>query len=122
MAITIPVLPSSDLAGTRSFYEGLGFSMVSHFPGEYLVVRHSAGIEIHFFVAHPGHDPGRNDHGCYIRFSDEGDCDRLYEQWATAGASDGIVHPPVDTDYGLREFAIIDPEGNQLRVGSPISR
>jgi hypothetical protein len=28
--------------------------------------------------------------------------------------------PPVDTDYGLREFALIDKSGNLLRVGSPI--
>ena len=26
--------------------------------------------------------------------------------------------PPADTDYGLREFALVDPNGNLLRVGS----
>jgi hypothetical protein len=29
---------------------------------------------------------------------------------------------PVDTDYGLREFAVVDPSGNLVRVGSPLQR
>ena len=29
--------------------------------------------------------------------------------------------PPWDTDYGLREFAVVDPSGNLLRIGSPAS-
>jgi hypothetical protein len=32
------------------------------------------------------------------------------------------LHEPVDTDYGLREFAHVDPDGNLLRVGSPMKR
>jgi hypothetical protein len=27
--------------------------------------------------------------------------------------------PPQDTDDGLREFALVDPDGNLVRVGSP---
>jgi hypothetical protein len=27
--------------------------------------------------------------------------------------------PPVDTDYRMREFALVDRSGNLLRVGSP---
>jgi hypothetical protein len=30
--------------------------------------------------------------------------------------------PPTDTDYGLRELALVDPSGNLLRVGSPTWR
>jgi hypothetical protein len=26
----------------------------------------------------------------------------------------------VDTDYGIREFALVDKSGNLLRVGSPL--
>ncbi len=29
--------------------------------------------------------------------------------------------PPSDTEYGLREFALVDPSGNLLRIGSPSS-
>jgi hypothetical protein len=28
--------------------------------------------------------------------------------------------PPVDTDYGIREFALVDRSGNLVRVGSPL--
>ena len=28
---------------------------------------------------------------------------------------------PNDTDYGLREFALVDKSGNLIRVGSPLS-
>jgi hypothetical protein len=27
---------------------------------------------------------------------------------------------PVDTDYGLREFALVDPDGNLIRIGSQL--
>jgi hypothetical protein len=27
---------------------------------------------------------------------------------------------PVDADYGLREFAVVDADGNLLRIGSPL--
>jgi hypothetical protein len=30
--------------------------------------------------------------------------------------------PPVDTDYGIREFALVDKSGNLVRVGSPIHK
>jgi hypothetical protein len=28
---------------------------------------------------------------------------------------------PVDTGYGIREFALVDPSGNLVRVGSPLA-
>jgi hypothetical protein len=31
-----------------------------------------------------------------------------------------LIKPPVDSDYGQREFAVIDPSGNLVRVGSPL--
>jgi hypothetical protein len=30
-----------------------------------------------------------------------------------------IMPSKVDTDYGMREFALVDPSGNLIRVGSP---
>ena len=29
---------------------------------------------------------------------------------------------PAETDYGLREFALVDPDGNLVRIGSPVGR
>ena len=34
----------------------------------------------------------------------------------------GRLHgAPEDSDYGLREFALVDPDGNLLRIGSFIA-
>ena len=43
----------------------------------------------------------------------------LATEWSASGAEGRFVDP-VDTDYGLREGAHIDPDGNLLRYGSPL--
>jgi uncharacterized glyoxalase superfamily protein PhnB len=53
---------------------------------------------------------------CYLYVSD---ADALYAAWQAAGIGGGLKQP-TDTPYGLREFAYIDPDGNLLRVGSPL--
>lgn len=45
--------------------------------------------------------------------------DALYSEWAAADLG-GHPHPLTDTDYGLREGAYGDPDGNLLRFGSPL--
>lgn len=47
------------------------------------------------------------------------DAEAVYEAWSEAGV-DGRLHAPVDTPYGLREMAYVDPDGNLLRIGSPL--
>ncbi len=44
------------------------------------------------------------------------DIDSLHERVAAAGAE--ITSPPHDTDYGSRDFAIKDPEGNRWSFGT----
>jgi hypothetical protein len=36
----------------------------------------------------------------------------------TSGATRASTRPPVDTDHGIGEFALIDPSGNLVPVGS----
>lgn len=43
------------------------------------------------------------------------DVDGLYERVQAAGAE--IIRPIADQDYGNREFAVRDPEGNQWSFG-----
>jgi uncharacterized glyoxalase superfamily protein PhnB len=43
----------------------------------------------------------------------------LAKEWTSAG---GIVHPPQDTEWGQREGVLIDPDGNIIRFGSPLTR
>ena len=41
-------------------------------------------------------------------------------QWQDADVA-GRFHAPEHTEYGLREFAYVDPDGNLWRVGSPLA-
>jgi uncharacterized glyoxalase superfamily protein PhnB len=46
------------------------------------------------------------------------DADELAAQWRAAGVR---VHGPQDTEWGQHEGAVVDPDGNVIRFGSPIS-
>ncbi len=119
---SVPILPSRDLSESLAFYDRLGFSNRGAPPDEwdYLIVGRG-GIEIHF-SATPELDPLTTSAGCYI-FVD--DAQALHDEWAAVVVGDpptgGRLVPPVDTDYGMREFAVIDRSGNLLRVGSPLA-
>ena len=61
-----------------------------------------------------------------MRYVHVGDADDLYQEWNDIGirrdaATDSRLQAPVDTDYRMVEFALVDPSGNLLRVGSPMS-
>jgi catechol 2,3-dioxygenase-like lactoylglutathione lyase family enzyme len=43
------------------------------------------------------------------------DVDALYEDFVRRGAN--IPKPPQDYDYGMRDFLLYDPDGNQLTFG-----
>jgi catechol 2,3-dioxygenase-like lactoylglutathione lyase family enzyme len=116
-----PILPSRDLAATSAFYGRLGFEQVGLWPDEYLIVmRREAGI--HFFHS-PSLDPYRSDAGCYLYVED---ADSLHEEFSRLGLPHESIPrlhgPPSATDYGLREFAVVDPDGNLVRIGSPVGR
>jgi catechol 2,3-dioxygenase-like lactoylglutathione lyase family enzyme len=112
-----PILPSRDLAATNAFYEQLGFEQGTFFPGEYLIVRRGT-VWLHFFHSLDV-DPWSSSAGCYVYVSD---ADALYSEYAALGLpGEGIprLHgPPGDSDYGMREFAVVDPDGNLVRIGS----
>jgi catechol 2,3-dioxygenase-like lactoylglutathione lyase family enzyme len=112
-----PILPSRDLVATASFYERLGFEQRGMWPDEYLIVMRGE-VGLHFFCA-PQLDPWTSSAGCYLYVQD---ADALHREWLALDLpSQGIprLHgAPEQTDYGLREFALVDPDGNLLRVGS----
>jgi uncharacterized glyoxalase superfamily protein PhnB len=45
------------------------------------------------------------------------DADQLAAEWRKAGVT---VSGPQDYDYGKREGFHVDPDGNELRFGSPL--
>ena len=119
----VPILPSRDLRETLAFYERLGFVNLGAPPEEwdYLILGRG-GLMLHFIAA-PDVDPASTAGSCfaYVDYADE-----VYALWRAAGvgappdpAGSRLV-PPVDTDYGMREFAVVDPSGNLVRVGSQL--
>ena len=123
-----PIFPSGDFGATAAFYGHLGFDEMARHGEDYLIMTHSAGFELHFYPAKV--KPRTNDHGAYARFGDLAELDALYARWdgrcntpafARVAGKVGRLHAPVDTDYGLREFAIIDHDGNLIRFGAPLA-
>ena len=119
----VPILPSRDLGETLEFYERLGFENRGAPPEEwdYLIIGRG-DIWLHF-IGMPDVDPLTTIASCFL-FVD--DADRLHEDWQRVGiepdpATGSRLMPPETTDYGMREFAVVDPSGNLIRVGSPQS-
>jgi catechol 2,3-dioxygenase-like lactoylglutathione lyase family enzyme len=114
-----PILPSRDLEATAAFYDRLGFERRGLWPAEYLIVERG-DVGLHFFHQ-PELDPWSSIAGCYLYVDD---ADALHAEFAGLGLPDqGIprLHgAPADADYGLREFAVVDEDGNLLRIGSPL--
>ena len=118
-AKTIPILPSSDLDGTTSFYSTLGFTEESRFPGEYLILNHPIGIELHFWLA--SHlDKATNYASCYVRFDSANQAQSLYDDWANSGLDSESLRAPEDPGYNLLEFAVLDLDRNLVRIGGII--
>lgn len=103
-----PIFSVRDVEAALSFYRRLGFSVRAYEGGGYGFVSRD-GVEIH--LGEPGRDhcPG----SAYL-FVD--DADAFAAQWRATGAE---VHSPQDTEWGRHEGALIDPDGNVLRFGSP---
>lgn len=50
----------------------------------------------------------------WLNLNSRAEVDELFESWQRAGAT--VLSTPEDKPWGLREFRIADPDGNQLRV------
>jgi hypothetical protein len=105
-----PVFSTSDVTGWLEHYRGFGFTVAAH-DEEYGFAA-AGSVELHV-SRNPDHDP-RTTAGCAYLAVD--DADALWRRWSAAPGGTDVE--PVDTDYGLREGAHVDPDGNLLRYGS----
>ena len=116
----VPILPSRALGETLAFYERLGFENRGAPPEEwnYLIIGRGE-IWLHFFGM-PEIDPLTTIASCFLYVDDAA---AVYEEWRRVvepdPATGSRIEEPMDTDYGMREFAVVDPSGNLVRVGSP---
>jgi hypothetical protein len=118
---TVPILPSRDLAETLAFWGRLGLDSVGEPPETYgYCILRRGDLWLHFY-ADPAVDPLTTAFSCYAYVDD---ARLLYGDWAgkvdADPATGSRIVPPVDTDYGLREFAVVDRSGNLVRIGSPL--
>jgi predicted enzyme related to lactoylglutathione lyase len=105
-----PIFAVRDLDVAMEHYQRLGFAVRAYAGGGYGFASWH-GIEIHLGVVA---DAGRRVGAAYL-FVD--DADRVAAQWRATGVE---VHAPQDTEWGQHEGAIVDPDGNVIRFGSPI--
>ena len=110
-----PVFPVRDLSAALAHYAALGFEVLAHEGGhDYgFATREGAGLHL---AARPG--PGPAHPGAaylYVR-----DADALYQEWTRPGLA-GHTHPVGPTSYQMREGSHIDPDGNVIRFGSPMT-
>ena len=107
-----PILPVQDVVRSLAHYERMGFQTRTYHTGDYGFASRD-GIEIHLGKAPAD---GHTRANAYL-FVD--DADSLAEEWRSAGIE---VNWPVDTEWGQHEGAVVDPDGNVIRFGSPIAR
>lgn len=110
----VPVLPVRDLREAIEHYERLGFE-VRAYDDSYAFAERDR-VELHLANV-DDLVPATSNVAAYLYVDD---ADALFEQWQRSGVG-GRLNPPHDTDYGLREGAHVDPDGNLLRFGSPIT-
>ncbi len=116
MSVAAPVLITTDVPAALERYRALGFMVSAHADGhEYGFLRRGEAW-LHVSYA-PDVDPSLNAVSAYLYCDD---ADALHAEWAASGVTGRHV-APMDTDYGLREGAYVDPDGNLLRYGSPLA-
>ena len=117
--LAIPTLPCRSVSATTEFYRRLGFEGgANEFNAEYAILRRGA-IELHFFT-HRELDPAASFAGCYIRVVDVENIYRAFSGKDLPKSGIPRMERLEDKPWGLREFSIVDPDGNLLRVGQII--
>lgn len=114
--VAIPILPCRSIPEAVAFYRRLGFDGGAHAADARYAVLDRGSIELHFF-AHEALVPAESHAGCYLRVSDVDALHRAFAAAALPRAGIPRLEPPEDKPWGLREFALVDPDGNLLRVG-----
>lgn len=109
-----PVIPVRDLDAALQRYQRLGFHTQRYKGEDRYAFANRGAVSLHL-TEWREHDPKQSGAVIYLYVSD---ADAVHEEWSRANLP-GRLTTPEDTDYGLREFAYVDPDGTLHRVGSP---
>jgi catechol 2,3-dioxygenase-like lactoylglutathione lyase family enzyme len=122
---TIPALPVRDVAAAVTFYaEKLGFHVLHH-DGGLAVLRRDDAV-LHLWESGDESWQSRTAEGSPVRSGAESflagtascrievtDVDALYDEMKAAGVLHPVSRGAVDdTDFGTREFCVLDLDGN----------
>ena len=116
--VSTPTLPVLDLREAIDFYERAGFGVRVYEededdPGDGFAFVNYAGQSV-FDLDVVDIDPARNGAGCYLIVRDP-------DGWQARMAADGLpVTGLEDQPWGMREFTLTDPSGNNIRIGRSI--
>ena len=109
-----PILASLNAEETIAFYSNkLGFTFHSNWDG-YLIFSRDE-ISVHLWPTDDSSIPKNT--GCYVYVTE---VDRLYAEFEPVG----VVHPNgklKDMPWGMRQFSILDNNGNIIHFGEDIS-
>ena len=117
--VSTPTLPVGELGPAIAFYERAGFGVRvyqedDNDPGEGFAFVDYEGQSVFDLAAVVPTDPETNGAGCYLIVDDP-------DAWHTRMAAAGLPVTPIgDMPWGMREFAVHDPYGNQVRIGRGI--
>jgi len=117
--IAIPVLPSRSVQDTLTFYRRLGFAGEIVGNGDYAILVRGT-VELHFFT-HRQLVPAESHAGCYVRVADVEDIHRACAEAKLPRRGLPRMEPVEAKPWGMREFALVDPDGNLLRIGEVIA-
>lgn len=107
-----PIFPITNMDRSLRHYTTLGFEPEAY-DNQYAFVT-LPGIGCIHFTLQSDHDPKINAAATYLYVDD---ADALAAKWRR-DCPQGDTREPVDTDYGLREGAHLDPDNNLIRFGS----
>ena len=114
IAKACPLLASANIADSLAWYrDKLGFAVRLELE-EYGIVERDH-VELHFWLCKGRHIAENT--SAYIRV--EG-IDDMHQALQTASEG-GEVTPVSDRPWGMREFYVIDPDGNLLRFGEQVA-
>ena len=107
-----PILPVSDMEAAICFYEEAGVDTERYDAG-FAFVRSNDQSVFDLALA-AGMDPATNHAACYIITAD-------IDQWHHRCSTAGLQVTPIEvTPWGMREFTVTDPSGNNVRVGDNV--
>ena len=111
LADVTPILAVRGMDEAANFYEAAGFNVDRYDDGYAFVEYADASV---FDLGVEQVDPSTNRGSCYMIVTDP---DSWHQRLSDAGLPVSAIE---DQTHGMREFTLVDPSGNRLRIGRSI--